>query len=202
MASRPKGKSKAETVEEVDADGVILEKTSGAGRPSGYDPKYVIEVAQWCCDGATDEEVASNLGITTRTLYRWKLQYPEFCQALKAGKENADERVERALYQRATGYYYIEKQAMKIKNPDGSEGVIVVEVEKYSPPDAGAQQFWLKNRRRNNWADLKQVEIGGPGDFNNMTDEELQTYLLEEGKALGLHESNVKKITKEKATKH
>jgi hypothetical protein len=199
MASKPKAKEQVkESIEEVDADGVITEKHAG-GRPTGYDPSYVMEVAELCLTGATDEEVADYFGITTRTLYRWKLQYPEFCQALKVGKENADERVERALYQRATGYYYNEKQAHKIKQPDGSEGIVVVEVEKYMPPAEGAQQFWLKNRRRRDWADLKQIEVGGPGDFSQMTDDELQNYILEEGKALGLHNGTGKDKGKQKA---
>ena len=29
----------------------------------------------WARDGLTDKEIADNIGISDRTLYRWKLQY-------------------------------------------------------------------------------------------------------------------------------
>ena len=54
--------------------------------------------------GATDVEMAESLGVSLRTLMRWKVSHPEFCQTLKAAKEVADERVERRLWERAVGY--------------------------------------------------------------------------------------------------
>ncbi len=42
--------------------------------------------------------LADFFGVDTRTIYRWKNTHEDFCQSLIAGKENADARVERALF--------------------------------------------------------------------------------------------------------
>lgn len=99
-----------------------------------------------CELGATDRDVADALGVTTTTINRWKQSKTEFCASLKTGKDPADDRVEMALYQRATGYSY---DAVKIFNHQG-EPVIVPYVE-HVPPDTTACIFWLKNRRPDEW---------------------------------------------------
>lgn len=77
----------------------------------------------WARDGLTDEQIAKNIGITSKTLYEWKNRFCEICEALKKGKEVVDYEVENALLKRAL---------------DG---------------DTTAQIFWLKNRRPNKWRD-------------------------------------------------
>lgn len=99
------------------------------GRPAKYEPDWMPGRAQeLCVCGATDEEIADEFGIDVRTLYRWRNAYPEFRQALKLGKDEPDDRIERSLYQ----------QAM--------EGNVT------------AQIFWLKNRRRREWQDGQVVK--------------------------------------------
>ena len=41
--------------------------------------------------------LAAFFEVSTRTIHRWKHEHPEFCHALKVGKEDADARVERSL---------------------------------------------------------------------------------------------------------
>lgn len=178
MGAKAKAK-KEEKVKQEAPEEVVIEQAV-MGRPTEYDPSLVPKVREMCDRGATDAEIADLFGVSTRTIFRWKLQHKEFCLAVSGGKDIADERVERSLYQKATGFYYREQQAIKIKNHDGSEQVEVIEVEKFMSPDTQAQQFWLKNRRRNAWADLKQLEVGGPGDFSNMTDDEIKKRVLED----------------------
>lgn len=132
-----------------------------AGRPSDYRPEYAEQAAKLCALGATDDEMADFFGIHRATLYRWKLDYPEFCDAIKAAKEVADERVERSLYQKATGYDYSEQQAIKVKRKQHVEDVEVVEVRKHSPADTTAAIFWLKNRRKEQWRDKQEHEHTG-----------------------------------------
>lgn len=136
------------------------------GRTSGYSTKMCQEVIGLCERGATDEEIAQHFEISTRTLYRWKAAYPEFCQAIQTGKDLADERVERSLYQMATGTYVKEQQAHKVKTvtyDDGkrsaeAEEIKLVEVERYMPPEVPAAIFWLKNRRSGKWRDRIEQE--------------------------------------------
>ena len=73
-------------------------------RPSAFKAEYAEQAKKLCLLGATDVELADFFGVTDRTIDCWQIEYPEFCDALKAGKELADDRVERSLYRRATGY--------------------------------------------------------------------------------------------------
>ena len=131
------------------------------GRPSEFDPAYIEQAAKLCALGATDDEMADFFGVHRSTIYRWKLDHPEFCDAIKSAKEIADERVERSLYQKATGYNYTEEQAIKIKRAQYEEEVEVVQVEKHSPADTTAAIFWLKNRRKAEWRDKQEIEHTG-----------------------------------------
>lgn len=127
------------------------------GRPSSLKPETIEQARKLAELGATDREMADFFKVDERTLYRWKLDDPEFCQALKLGKEAADDRVEKSLYHRALGYSH---PAVKIFNDEG-EPLIVDYIEHY-PPDTTAAIFWLKNRRRTEWRDSQ------PGDGVNV----------------------------------
>ncbi len=107
----------------------------------------LIILEGWARDGLTDEQIAENMGISVRTLYRWKLQYCQICQALKKGKDVADREIENALFKRAKGYDVTETK-IKTKN-----GVVIekTEITKHIPGDTTAQIFWLKNRKPEYW---------------------------------------------------
>ncbi len=121
---------------------------SKRGRPSKFKPEFVKQAEKLCVLGATDEEIASFFEVEVRTIYRWKLDNNDFCQALKAGKDSADERVERSLYQKAVGY---RQQAVKIFMPAGADNPVYAEYVEHLAPDTTAAIFWLKNRRPNDW---------------------------------------------------
>lgn len=127
-------------------------------RPSKFKPEYVKQAEALSRLGLTDIEMAEVFGVSVRTLHRWKVESEEFCHSLKAGKDHADERVARALFMRATGYEYVEQQAIKTKVGQHEEKVEVVEVERHAPADTTAAIFWLKNRRPEQWRDKTQHE--------------------------------------------
>lgn len=133
-----------------------------AGRPSDYRPEYVEQAAKLCDLGATDDEIADFFNVSRTTIYRWKLEKPEFCNAIKVSKENADTRVERSLYQKATGYNFVEQQAFKIKVDAHSEEVEIVEVERHQPSETTAAIFWLKNRKKEVWRDKHDIGLENP----------------------------------------
>lgn len=101
----------------------------------------------WARDGLSDIQIAQNIGISDRTLYRWKKEYGQICQSLKKGKEVADYQVENALFKRALGYT-IEIKEQKI-DKYGCVHDLVKDV--HIPPDTGAIAFWLKNRKPDKW---------------------------------------------------
>lgn len=130
------------------------------GRPTDFKPEYVEQARKLCSLGATDDELADFFEVHRSSIYRWKHEHQDFCDSIKTGKEVADERVERSLYQKATGYNVTEEQAVKIKVEQHKENVEVVQIEKHVPADTTAAIFWLKNRRSGNWRDRQEVEHG------------------------------------------
>jgi transposase-like protein len=54
--------------------------------------------------GATQAEIADCFDVSTRTLKYWITQYRELQEAIEAGNEVFNPRVERALAERALGY--------------------------------------------------------------------------------------------------
>jgi len=143
----------------------------GPGAPSKFRPEFCPQAEKLCLLGATDVELADFFSVSTRQVERWRIQYPEFSDACKTGKEALDERVEQALYHRAIGYSY---DTVKIL-ADGTK----VEYREFCPPDTAAAFIWLKNRRRDSWRDRKEVEVGGPGDFDRLSDIELKAFIEE-----------------------
>lgn len=123
-------------------------------RPSKYKPEYAAQAAKLCLLGATDVEIADFFEVDVRTVYRWKAEFDEFCQALKSAKEVADERVERSLYSRANGYEHDEVDIRVV----GGE-IVQTPLRKYYPPDTTAAIFWLKNRRPAQWRDRVETAL-------------------------------------------
>lgn len=128
------------------------------GRLSEYNSSYVTKVLEMAERGATDFEIADSLGVSVRTLYRWKAQHDDFRQSLKIAKDVADERVIRSLYQRAIGY---EQDAVKIFMPAGADKPVIAEYVEKIAPDTTAAIFWLKNRKSDEWRDKIHKEHSG-----------------------------------------
>jgi hypothetical protein len=115
--------------------------------------------------GATDAQLADFFGVGVRSVSLWKVQYPEFSQALKIAKEQADQLVEQSLFRRAVGYECDELDIRVIRCK-----VVVTPIRKVYPPDTTAAIFWLKNRQPAKWRD-RQEHTGADGSplLNNIT---------------------------------
>jgi hypothetical protein len=127
-------------------------------RPSEYKAAYAEGARKLALLGATDAEIADFYEVDVRTIYRWKNTHEEFCQALKAGKEVADARVERALFHRAVGY---EQEEVKIFMPAGKDEPVYAKYIAKIAPDTTAAIFWLKNRQPEQWRDVTKTEHSG-----------------------------------------
>lgn len=124
--------------------------THPGGRPTKFKTEFVEQARKLASLGATDREAAEFFGINEATLHRWKHTKAEFCEALKVGKETADQRVEQSLYRRAVGY---DHDAVKIFMPAGSPAPVYAPFVEHTPPDTTAGIFWLKNRKPAEWRD-------------------------------------------------
>lgn len=123
------------------------------GRPTEYRKEFAGQAEKLCLLGATDYELADFFGVSTRTIYRWKNTNDEFCQAVKVGKEKSDERVERALFNRAVGYSYESEKVFQFQGQ-----IVRADTIEHVPPDPGAAFNWLKNRRKNEWRDKQEID--------------------------------------------
>lgn len=146
------------------------------GRPSSYEPDHARQAQKACELGATDLDIAELIGVDVRTIYRWKHEHQDFCQALTRGKEVADAMVEDRLFRRATGYSHA---AVKIFMPAGADEPVYADYTEHHPPDTGAAIFWLKNRKPQEWRDKHDVEHSVDGGF-------LEVLKLMQGRADGL----------------
>lgn len=124
------------------------------------EPDGLLLLEAWARDGLTDEQISKNMGITSRSLTEYKKSYLPIFLALKRGKEVVDYEVENALLKRALGYTV--KETITTGEPvivDGKQqlkNAKVKIIEKHIAPDVGAQIFWLKNRKVEEWKDKKE----------------------------------------------
>lgn len=147
----------------------------------------LLRLQGWARDGLTDEQIATNMGITRSTLYEWKNKYSDISDALKEGKEVVDRQVENALLKSALGYMYDE--VTEERRDD--ELVVTKVVHKEVQPNTTAQIFWLKNRKRLEWRDRVENAItgadGGAVKVETLTDADVDARIKElESKLKGL----------------
>ena len=124
-----------------------------AGRPTRYAPEHAETARLYYESGATDQQVANLLRIHLATLYRWRDLHPEFAEAARAGKGDADARVQFAMYRRATGYDYRET---KVFLPLGAKAPVEVEVTRHVPADPRLGMQWLRIRRAGQWREAPE----------------------------------------------
>lgn len=140
----------------------------------------LLKIEGWARDGLVDKQIAQNIGVSERTLTRWKEEHPSIMSALKRGKEVVDRQVENALLKRALGYQYDEvtKEQSWNEREERYELTVTKIVTKEVQPDTTAQIFWLKNRKPTEWRDKQDVEHSGNMNVNNafagLTTEELR----------------------------
>ena len=150
----------------------------------------LLRLQGWARDGLTDEQIATNMGINVATLYRWKNEFCDICNALKDGKDVADRQVENALFKSALGYTFDEVT----KELKDDELVVTKVVHKEVQPNTTAQIFWLKNRKRAEWRDRVENAItgadGGAVKVETLTESDVDKRIKElESKLKGLKDT-------------
>ncbi len=131
------------------------------------EPDKLLLLEAWARNGLTDEQIAGNMGINVRTLYNWKKKSVRIFQSLKVNKELADIEVENALRKKALGFRETEQTVSMRKTVEYENGKrvrevtepVVMESERYYPPDTTAQIFWLKNRKPEQWRDKQEQKV-------------------------------------------
>lgn len=146
------------------------------------EPDKLTLLEAWARDGLTEEQIASNIGVSRTTLFNWKNKEINILNALKKGKEVVDIEVENALLKNATGFSYVEEVVTTQKEVIYKDGKrvkeisepVVIEIKRYKQPDTTAQIYWLNNRKPDKWRNRQ--------DKNNNDSLEKLDKLLEEQK--------------------
>lgn len=123
------------------------------GRPTDFKEEYIELAFNYALMGATDKDLARFFSVDESTINNWKIKFPKFFESLKNGKETADAKVIRSLYERATGYSHDEDHIVKC----GGEASVET-IKKHYPPDPTSMIFWLKNRQPDKWRDKVHAE--------------------------------------------
>lgn len=142
-----------------------------AGAPTKYREEYCEQAEKLCKLGATDKELADFFEVEEKTINNWKIEFPEFLQSIKNGKDLADANVAERLYQRAIGFEHPSEEIKVVSNGQGEGSSIErVAVTKVYPPDTVAAIFWLKNRQKGKWRDKTETEHSGSIDTGSTID--------------------------------
>lgn len=92
----------------------------------------------------TEEQIAKRLGISRRSLEKYKQQHEELRAALLKGREALVQDLKMTLKKKAQGFYY-EETKTTIRAENGKETKVIEKFKKYAQPDTGAIHLLLKN---------------------------------------------------------
>lgn len=133
------------------------------GRPNKYEshvkPRFA-EIKEWLQAGATDKEIAFNLGVNSKVFCKYKSQYSDLNNLCKNGRQKAVQEIKAALFKRATGFTYCEKKVIRkqiLLEGEDEEKIpaTLVQTEdysKYALPDPASAMILLKHwDKENEW---------------------------------------------------
>lgn len=130
------------------------------GRKSAYEtiikPRF-SDIKSWLENGATEKQIASNLGISETTWCKYKAENTEFAEFIKNGRKSLVMQLRGALVKKALGFKYTETKRYTKQDPDGNVFRYVEETEKYAQPDTAALNLCLKNYDPDDWANDPQA---------------------------------------------
>ena len=173
------------------------------GRPEKYEEcvkPHLEQVAIWVSQGATDEEIADALGVSTSAIYTYKNKYPELKRAFARGRKAVVLDIRGALLKKAMGFAYEEtrtniREGATDEDPPKqyteiysrycvpSETAAAMLLRNYDPnyrdrdkasTDLRERELDLKERiaEVNNWLDDETDETGGTADADTQSEVE------------------------------
>ena len=130
------------------------------GRPNKYEshvkPRFA-EIKEWLQAGATDKEIAENLGVNPKVFCKYKNAFNELNELCKNGRKKAVLEIKAALFKRATGFTYIERKIIESEKNGKTEETYV----KQALPDPTSAMMLLRHwDKENEWtADPATLEL-------------------------------------------
>ncbi|MBK5242064.1 transposase [Clostridium sp.] len=117
----------------------------------------LLEIQKWCEEGLTNDIICQRLGIPESTWYDCQKNNAVLLELVHASKSVIDTKVENALLKTALGYEYEEIKTVIEEDKNGKKRTRIEKTKKYMPPNPTAQAFWLKNRKRDEWSERKEI---------------------------------------------
>lgn len=133
---------------------------SKKGRPSKYEsnvkPRFA-EIKEWLQAGATDKEIAENLGVNPKVFCKYKNDFNELNELINNGRKNAVQEIKAALFKRATGFTYTEQKVIDSEK----NGRTIETYTKAALPDPTSALILLKHWDKDSgWTqDPQQLEL-------------------------------------------
>jgi hypothetical protein len=140
----------------------------GGGHPTQWEDSFRPIILRMCALGYTDTEIARVIGVSQNLIWIWKYKRPDLALAMEHWRSHADDRVVRALYERAIGYSY-ETEEVRVISGEIRHVPVVVHV----PPDIKAIETWLFNRRSEEWRAKTDITVHNTNDLTQLSDQEL-----------------------------
>lgn len=128
---------------------------------------FLDQIPEWY-KTMTVRQIATKLGVSKTSLYRYAAKYPELEQALAGAKDALVDDLKTSIKKRALGYSWTEVTQEKVLDEDTGVMVVVKEktVTKHVPADLGSAHLLLKNLDPE-WHDADKITI-------NQREKELQ----------------------------
>lgn len=127
------------------------------------------EIRDWCMKGKINEEMCVLLSISPDSWYTYMKEHNELNDTVTAGKFIIDNRVENAVLKTALGFEYEEIKTIIEEDRNGKKRTRIEKTKKYMPLNPTAQAFWLKNRKKDEWGDRKEIVFDTKGQQNRGT---------------------------------
>lgn len=129
------------------------------GRPNKYETHikpHLKQIAEWKKNGATDQQICEQLGVSMSVFYAAKAKYPEFSEIMKNTRAAfiADLRGELA---RLAFKHTLKTKKVYTKTENGNAVTYQEVTEKEIDGDIAAIHLLLKNLDRENWAENPQA---------------------------------------------
>lgn len=129
------------------------------GRPTKYKPEFVQVIESLAKFGATISDIAEAFGVAESTVYLWANEHLEFSEALRSGRAIRDEMVINSLYHKAIGYSHKDTDIRVVSNgPGAGSEIVMTPIIKHYPPDTGAAEFILTNRKSPEWKRAQHID--------------------------------------------
>lgn len=130
------------------------------GRKSAYEttikPRF-SDILEWLKNGATEKQIADNLGVAYSTFNKYKAENADFSEFLKNGRKTLVLQLRGALVKKALGFEYTEIKKYSKRDQDGNVSQYVEETTKTALPDVAALNLCLKNYDPDDWANDPQA---------------------------------------------